>query len=684
MKAGSHYEDSLNAKLKEEVNLGLHVEILNDLGAYFESTSNYKKSLFYLYKAKEIIDSIGLGQRLKTYNYLGYVYWHLSLYDSSFYYHNKALELLDDKDINQENIPFTYLMIGNDFYDTGEFDKSSEYYFKSLKKAEEFKNIDLQVKSHNRLSKLFFKLNDLELSHQHAQKAISLNFENDHRDLGDSYNTYGNIYLTNEQTDSALYYFKKTSYNFTKSGDVIGQAIAAINLGDTYLKIYEISKGNQNLDSSFSHYKASYNLNSKVENRFGVIYGLWGMADVHIERNEYDDALINYRAALRISHYIGAQSEISRLYLKLHTLFDYTSVTDSSLCYLKKHLKLKNIIENSEKSKHLILQESKYEAEKIIAEEKARIEKEQLIEQEKTKWKNMIFSLSIIAIIVLAYIVRISKRRLKIIKSKNQTIEKINNTLEIQKKEIIDSITYAKRIQNAMLPTVELMNSYLGNYFVLYQPKDIVAGDFYWIEKVEDTLLFAVADCTGHGVPGAMMSVVCKNALSNVVKEKKHKNPALILDDANRVIKNVLHSESQNMNDGMDISLCSWNLTTNELAYSGAFSSLYYMRDGVLRPLKGDRQPVGKFHKKTKPFTLHELSLKEGDTLYLFTDGYVDQFGGERDKKFGFKRFKSLLVQIHSMNMSEQKTVLSEKIHSWKEESNSEQLDDICVLGIKI
>jgi serine phosphatase RsbU (regulator of sigma subunit) len=359
---------------------------------------------------------------------------------------------------------------------------------------------------------------------------------------------------------------------------------------------------------------------------------------------------------------------------------------DSSLHYLKKHIALKNEVESSKQSKQMLKQESKYEAEKFIAHEQAEAEKQQLIEAAENKWKNIVMTLVIAVALILVYVAIVSVRRLKSTKVKNELIREINDELRYQKKEITDSISYARRIQNAILPSSDMIAEFLPNSFVYYNPKDIVAGDFYWIstptESAADKVLFAVADCTGHGVPGAIMSVICGNALSSAVKEFDLNSPEQILNKANAIIQEALRTTADDVRDGMDIALCLWNKATNKLHYSGAFNSFYCCRNGELIILKADRIPVGKYVQTDKTFTLHEMSLQQGDTFYLFTDGYADQFGGVKGKKFKTNALKAMLLSICEQPLAAQKAFLVQRFEEWR--GDLEQVDDVCVLGVRV
>jgi serine phosphatase RsbU (regulator of sigma subunit) len=267
----------------------------------------------------------------------------------------------------------------------------------------------------------------------------------------------------------------------------------------------------------------------------------------------------------------------------------------------------------------------------------------------------------------------------------NKEYEKIvidqKEVLSLKNKEITDSITYAKRIQNAILPSDKVIRESLPDSFVLYKPKDIVAGDFYWLEKNDTTVLFAAADSTGHGVPGAMVSVVCKNALSRSVREFKLNEPGRILDKSREIIIQEFEKSETEVQDGMDISLCSFSTKTYELQWAGANNPLLIIRNKEIIEIKPDKQPVGKFA-ASKEFTTHKFQLLKGDLLYVFTDGYSDQFGGPNKKKLKYKAFKQLLLDNHLSPMAVQKEKLDRAIELWK--GPLEQVDDICLIGVCI
>ena len=269
-------------------------------------------------------------------------------------------------------------------------------------------------------------------------------------------------------------------------------------------------------------------------------------------------------------------------------------------------------------------------------------------------------------------------------KHDNLIISAQKEIVEVKNKEILDSITYAKRLQQAILPPFELLKEHLPHSFVLYKPKDIVAGDFYWMEAIDEFIFIAAADCTGHGVPGAMVSVVCSNALYRTVNECNIRETGKILDTATDLVLETFEKSGGQINDGMDISLLAINTVTKQIQWSGANTPLWYFQNASFIEIKANKQPIGKFESRM-PFTTHYLNnssnVKE-NVFYLFTDGFPDQFGGPKGKKFMYKRFKDKLADIHKLQMDDQKEKLEKELNEWK--GNLEQVDDITVIGIRL
>lgn len=263
-------------------------------------------------------------------------------------------------------------------------------------------------------------------------------------------------------------------------------------------------------------------------------------------------------------------------------------------------------------------------------------------------------------------------------------ISKQKEKIEAQNQDITDSIRYAKRIQQAILPNDHLINQAFPESFILYEPKDIVSGDFYWFGNKNDTAMIAAVDCTGHGVPGAFMSMIGYNLLNQIINENGITKPAEVLDKLHNGVRKALKQDEEDAEtrDGMDLALCSINVKSKKIEYAGAYRPLYLLRDGEIIETKGDKFPIGGQQIKHKGnFTNHEIKVKKDDIVYIFTDGYADQFGGENTKKFMTKRFKEILLQIRNMTMKEQEAFLRKTINEWR--GNIRQIDDILVIGLR-
>jgi len=299
----------------------------------------------------------------------------------------------------------------------------------------------------------------------------------------------------------------------------------------------------------------------------------------------------------------------------------------------------------------------------------------------RTIWAYIIYFLIFIAFVYSA--ITVSTRSLRnIISERTAEVVKQKEVIEMKNKDITDSINYAKRIQEAILPTRERFKSVLPDSFILFKPKDIVSGDFYWMSEKNDLLFVAAGDCTGHGVPGAMVSVVCSNALNRAVKEFGITDPGKILDKVrDLVIETFEKSEKEDIKDGMDISLCTINTKTKEVQWAGANNPLWYIQGNEIKEITADKQPIGNSD-NPKPFTTHNVKLHKGDEIYLFTDGYADQFGGPKGKKFKYKQFEEKVLEGRSLDMNTQRNNLNITFENWM--GRLEQIDDVLIIGIRV
>ena len=310
-------------------------------------------------------------------------------------------------------------------------------------------------------------------------------------------------------------------------------------------------------------------------------------------------------------------------------------------------------------------------------------------------WKTTWFYTVCVIVIILGIILFVQLRMRKIKREKKILEDKVSQrTRELASKseelaeknrDIMDSIEYAKKIQTAILPDTKFIEENLDHHFVLYKPKDIVSGDFYWFGVKDRTIVFTAVDCTGHGVPGAFMSMIGSNLLNQIVLEKGITKAGDILHQLNAGVQQALKqgTDAQETNDGMDIALCTINVESRTVEYAGAYNPLYWISGGELTKIKANKYPIGGAHMELeRTYDTHSIEANSGDMLYMFSDGFVDQFGGEKGKKFMGKRFQRLLLEISAKPLAEQKAILENALLNWM--GSYEQVDDICVIGIRI
>lgn len=277
---------------------------------------------------------------------------------------------------------------------------------------------------------------------------------------------------------------------------------------------------------------------------------------------------------------------------------------------------------------------------------------------------------------------KVVERTEEVVRQKEEVERQSRKVVELYK-NVTDSIRYAKRLQDSILPPDKRIRELLPESFVFYRPKDIVSGDFYWVDRIDDRVAFAAVDCTGHGVPGAFMSLIGHNGLNQAVREQGRSRPSEVLKVLNKIAFDALHKDREEMmvRDGMDMALCNYDPQRMVLEYAGANSPLYLVRGEEVLRFTPDKRPIGSFDLEGHAFTDHRIKLEQGDMVYIFSDGYADQFGGPRGKKFLYKRFRDLLLEVSRFPIEQQRSMLDEAFKGWR--GAHEQVDDILVIGMR-
>lgn len=571
--------------------------------------------------------------------------------------------------------------------DRGNIPKALKYYHQSIKI--QTKNGDKQnlANTLNNLGAIYTREEEDEIGMKYYLKSLNIRKEiKDSLGMAESLVNIGHSYRFQNKFNEALSYFNQ-SLDIYKAINEKRKILHALN-GIAY--VYKGKGDFENALKSFIELK-------RLKNELGIKNGLpflyVNIAEIELELNNLESAKTYALASVSLSKEYGALREISSATEILSRVYEKLGNYKDALYLFKNYIQIRDSIHNEATQKATIQQAAKYEYEKQKAIDDAEHDKQIAIEQEaKEKQTILTYStaggLGLVGIFLLIVFnrLKVTSKQKNIIEEQKQevenqktVVEKAHTELEEKNKEITDSIQYAKRIQNAILPPSKVVKEYLQESFIYYKPKDIVAGDFYWLEQTEEKVLFAAADCTGHGVPGAMVSVVCNNGLNRSVREYGLTDPGEILTKTREIVIQEFEKSEEEVKDGMDIALCS--LEGNKLQYAGAHNPLWVIRDGELLETKANKQPIGQFD-NPEPYTTHTIELQKGDSLYIFSDGYADQFGGDKGKKLKTANFKKLLLSIQNESMEKQKQLIDEAFENWK--GSLEQLDDVCVIGVKV
>ncbi len=637
-------------------------EAYNVIGFAFYIKADNTKALSFGFQALHLYEQTGntLGIAVCCANIASY-YKQQSNYPLALQYNFKALTLFESlKD--KKGVANCYTIIGQIFLNQSKPEKALDYYFKALKINEEIGAKKQIASSLGKIGQVYYIQLNFNKALEYHFKALKIREEIiDKQGIAASLINIGNIYADNNDTKKAIHFYLKALNISKEIGDNGALATCYINIGELYSDLSDVKNAAKYNDSALQLSKL--------------------IGDINIEKTAYENLSL-------INEYSGNYKEAYKNHVK------FKNLTDS--------------IFNVENSKQLADMNTQFEVEKKANELKLKAIAEQdklkaISNEEKKRREAIIFAIAFILIIVIGFSVflynrfRVIHKQKQIIEQKEIETQKQNVVITHQKllveekhKEITDSINYAERIQRSFLATKEQLDYNLKDYFVLFQPKDIVSGDFYWAHFLKNgNFALVTADSTGHGVPGAIMSLLNTSSLERAV-ETGVTEPSEILNHTRTTIIERLKKDGslEGGKDGMDCSLICFDFENSKLIYAAANNPIWIVRASTssatnqLIELLPDKLPVGKHDKDYVSFTQHSIDLQKGDVVYTLTDGLPDQFGGPRGKKFMYKQLKELLISNSQLSMHKQKELLKSALSDWK--GNLEQVDDITIIGIRI
>jgi serine phosphatase RsbU (regulator of sigma subunit) len=623
----------------------------------------------------------------------------------------------------------------------------------ALNKAKKIKYNMGIAKASYELAKAYFLIDDFNNSLEHAVEAIKIcEKEKDEYLLSASYLALANIYVMQLNHSQSIIYLKKSLIIKKRIGDSEGETNIYNNIGFSHYK-------HNTYDSAYFWFRKSYALSKVIGYKRGISNTLQNMGHVFNDQGMYDSALVYYNSSLPVSIELDDLPLISQNYLKisgiyfkqknydkmgenlemglsyaekmglcellcnyyreLSLLYEHKNNKSKAYEFAKKYYTYSDSLNQFENSKRVNEVQFSYEIERKAREQELADQKKNAEYAAGLNRRNTIVYAAIagllLVMVLLFYMLRTYRQKKKanlVLEEKNLLIEEQKKFVEEKNKDITDSINYAKRIQLALLKEQTHISKHLPEHFIYFKPKDIVAGDFYWASEKQNFLYLAAADCTGHGVPGAFLTMLGVAFLNEINATTELLNPAEILNKLRtRFIRELSQTGAEGESkDGMDISLMRLDLKTNEMQWAGANNPLWILKTNDTRnpigfnetdkkqsnselhetpetsPLllietKADKQPIG-YSLNPKPFSNHVFQLQKGDSFYLFTDGFADQFGGPSGKKFKYSKLKEKFIEVSHHSLNEQKQLLDKVFEEWK--GVYEQLDDVCVIGLRI
>ena len=523
------------------------------------------------------------------------------------------------------------LLKGNIFESFGDYEKTLSLWLEAYNISRKTGDRESESESSSQLGLIYSRLCDFQKSLEYLNKGLNIREETgDENGAASSLNRIAMVLRqTNRYKESLDYYFRSLEIR-KRNKQFSAIPWTLLGIANTY---EEIEMYSESLDY--------YEKGSTGSDKRCTLQCLLGSGRVHSKKGETEKAESQLTESLRMAKELKSLALIAEAYSALASHYELAEEPLKALESLKQCIKAKESFQSSETRIRLSNIEVAHAIEKS--------------EQEK-----------------------------EIYRLRHVELKQAYDIIEEKNRDITSSINYARRIQNAILPDPKEIRGLHNKCFVLYKPKDIVSGDFYWFSRRGSKLIITAGDCTGHGVPGALMSMLGISFLEEIVNRRGITDSDAILNELRTEIKNALHQKgtSNEAKDGMDISLCVIDITNNTIQYSGAYNNLYLIRDGNLIEYHADRMPIGIFDMPDKSYTVHEIKSEPGDMIYLFSDGYADQFGGPNNKKFMYASLKEIFIKVHQLPLRKQKQNLENRFNEWKGDAG--QIDDVLIIGYRI
>ncbi len=654
-------------------------------GIYFKESFEIEKAVPHFDSAVVHLLTLPPGLELADcYSGLGQSHLGLHSYSLAILNFRKAIEiarLLKNKKFECENLAG----IGSSYNMMGNKPKALEALQKSLDISKEINYNLITLQSLVFIGAVHLDGTHPENSLAYFEEALALAEKEKRRTTISAVKIYlGNAYQQLKDHEKALAYYKMVEEETRILGDSNNHAGTLGNIGNT---LYDMGRK----EEGYQYQLRALAMFERLQDRQGMTICYSAIGSILFDRGETDRSLEYYLKGLRIAKEIESWEDMIESYSGLAEVYERKGDFKNAFLNHKLYKQFNDSIFNKDNVKKLTelemahVYEEKQREQEMIQKSREELAAEQLKRQRIFSWGAAITG--ILAIIILAMVYRISAERKKTniaLLNSNTEITHQKDIIEVKNKEITDSINYAQRIQRALLNSESHIKKHVAEHFILSLPKDIVSGDFYWSVFSRNKLFVATCDCTGHGVPGAFMSMIGVSFLNELVVTNNMHDPGMILDKLRNEIIVALNPEGsdEERKDGMDMTLCVFDMEKKELNYAAANNPFWLIRDGLVTEHSADKQPVGKHLVDHKPFSTRTVPLNSGDQVYTFSDGFADQFGGPKGKKFKYKQLQKRILELRSETMDIQCIELEKSFHAWR--TNLEQVDDVLMVGIKI